>query len=143
MLSGQIGRLHPDGRSHSGLGRCDDVLDSETLGDTDHMHRARPTEGDQEMITRIEPALDGDDVDGRRHVRIRDLVDRPGRPDDTRPEWSRDLTFDGLSGRLGVQGHRASCESLRGEITQNEIRVGHRRSRAAAAITNGTGVGSR
>ena len=88
-------------------------------------------EGDQREVTRVDAALDRDEPERARHLGVGDVDDgaagrsrrAPGRP------------------RRSVE-HDARREAVRGSRPRSEVRVGHRRLRAAAAVARRARLGA-
>ncbi len=127
VLEGEIGGLHPDRRRDARLGRGHDMIDAEARSQADGVHRPGAAEADQHVVARIDALLHRDDVDRGSHVRVRDLVDRPGGAHDARAERLGDLASDRRVGPRGIERQRAAGESLGGQVSEYEIRVRHGR----------------
>ena len=86
---------------------------------------------DQDVVTRIAPDAEGHGAQRIRHVPVDHLEYAEGRPFDAEPEWVGHMPADGLGRAFRTQGKRASEEGLGVDVSENEVRVGHRRPGAA------------
>ena len=107
------------------------------------MQSTRASEADERKIARIVTSLDGDHAQSFFHGSVRD-GDDAGSKLECRPESSaarradEELLKPALGG-LNVETKRSSEEVFRVKTAQDEIRIRHGQSCAAAAVTNRSG----
>src|SRR5439155_10533994 len=70
-----VARREPERREHPGGLGHEHRLDLELVREFARMDRARTAEGDEREVARIVAALDRDDSEGSKHLRIDDLDD--------------------------------------------------------------------
>ena len=128
-------------REHTGRFGYQDFRHPHLLRQRSPVHGPGATQHDQRELTRIVPALDGHQTDLVRHTRVDDAMDarRRGHGVDAEPLADR---ADGAFRGADVEGHRATGEALRIQVTQYDTRVRHRRLVAAAPVACRPGLGA-
>ncbi len=106
------------------------------------MHGPRAAVGEQGEVARIVTLGDGDLLDGAHHAGDGDADDPLGElrlVDDS--GHAPDEAMDGASRQVVVEQHLAGQGAVRGDPTQEQVRVRDGRLRPAAAVTRRTGIG--
>lgn len=107
-----------------GCGGHDHARDIEHGSDLSAVERARPAEGNQREVARIEPLLHGARPDRVRHIRVQDGQHTLGGRDRLKVELAGELRDDAFCGSQ-VECHLPGEEVLRIESPEHEVRIGH------------------
>ncbi len=97
------------------------------------VQRPRAAEGDQRVVARVVALLDGHEPQRADHVLVDDVVDALRRVLERLAERRRDLA-DRLRRELAVEFEVAAEALHRRQVAEHDVRVRHRRFRAAAAV---------
>ena len=103
------------------------------------VHRPRPAVGNERELARVMASLDGDDPQRARHVLVDDGEDALGSVLDRRQAHGIGDRLHRRPGGLHIELHLAA-EQLRGEVADDDVRVGDGGIGAALAIRGGTGL---
>ena len=121
-----------EGRQHARGARDQHGPDADLLGEAASVDRAGPAERDQREVPRVLAALDRDDPERLRHVRVDDAVDAEGGPGHVEPERAGDLRLHCRAREVGVEPDAAG-EGLRAQVTEDHARVRDRGLRGRRA----------
>ncbi|GBD41956.1 hypothetical protein HRbin39_01343 [bacterium HR39] len=146
-----VGEADAVGREHRGVGVDHDPADPQQVRHLTGVLGAGAAEADQRVAGDVDAALDGDLLDGVRHVVVGDLQAAPGDLLGAAGDAGGRLHLPGQLGELRVHdvrierlvGVRAEDlrEELRQQLADHEVGVGHRQ-RAAAAVAGRAGIGA-
>ena len=132
----------PDRGPHPRTLRNHHPFDSELLGEPPGVER-RPAPERDHGVTPDDPApLDGVDPGRVRHVLVHHLDDPDRGPMAVEAEALADVPVEGDLGARALEPDLSAREPLRVELAEDEVRVRHRRPRAASAVAGGAGFGA-
>ena len=141
LVADEVRGDEAEGREHAGRRRDDDGCDPKHVGDPRSVQRSCATEGHQDVITRIPPALGGNELDraddvvlGHPHRVIGDLLHAAAELPGQRRE--------SVAGEFGIDVHAPAEEGVGEHGAADEVRVGDRGLRAAAPVAGGAGLGA-
>src|SRR5829696_5362517 len=123
-------------RKRARIGREDYPVDAELLGDWDGMQAPGATEGQKAERARIEALLKEAEPNRRGEACIGEGEDALSGALRVEPERARDMRLDRGPSALDIERKRSAEEEFGIETAERQVRVRHRRLRAAAAITN-------
>ena len=132
----------PDRGPHPGPLRDHHPIDSELLGEPSRVQRGPAPERDQGMAPDDPSPLDGVDPGRVGHVLVHHLDDPDRGPPAGEPEPIADVPPEGVLGAIGFEPDLPAREPLRVELAEDEVRVRHRRPRAAPPVARGAGLGA-
>ena len=126
-------------RHDARMGRDDEAGAAELAGEPGRVDGPGPAESDHRQLGR-RLALLGDIDPGRRgHVLVDDLVDTRRRLEGRESGLLREMLPDRPLRRAAVEGHAAAEEVVGVEVAERQVRIRHRRRRAAQAVARGSG----
>ena len=123
-------------RERARIGWEDHPVDAELLGDRDGMQAAGAAEGQKAERARIEAFLEEAEPNRRGEACIGEGEDALSGALRVEPERARDMRLDRRPSALDIERKRAAEEEFGIETAERQVRVRHRRLRAAAAITD-------
>ena len=131
----------PKAETLPGDGRDQRRAQAQEIHEAPGQQRAGAAEGDQRVVARIEPALDGHLLDGVGLVPGRDLEDALGRALGPRPRRAASAAIPSRA-RSSVERDLAA-QQVRRDATRAPAGVGHRRLGRRRARSTSAGVGAR
>ena len=133
---------HPPRRERAREARDDHLGHVELLREERCVHRPGAAERDERELARLDPLLDRERPDRLRHLGVDHVADPLGELDRLQVQLVGELG-DRASRRVDVERHLAACEPGRIDATEDEVRIGDRRLRAAAPVARGARIGAR
>ena len=146
MLAPDLGDLwlgdeRPERRGQPRIDRDDDPRHPHLGGDVGGMERSGAAKGDQGVLPRIEPAIDGEHADGVGHVLVGDVDDRLRRLHAVETDAVAELVE--LRFRLRhAERDGAAEEVVRVEPPQREIGIGDGDLLATGVVADRAGIGA-
>ncbi|MEK7879464.1 MAG: hypothetical protein AAB285_06355 [candidate division NC10 bacterium] len=123
QVSSQVLDQETHGAEDARPGGNDDLRDAELAGQGSRVQRPGPTERQQDKQGRIHAPLDRDEPECSGHVGVNDPHDAPGGLERRKSEPPTQLG-DGRPRFVQIQRHPTSQQPLRGEPSQEQVRVG-------------------
>ena len=105
------------------------------------MHRSGAAERDQCEVARLDALLHGKRANGLRHLRVDHVADALRQLDRLQAELMCELADRAVRGP-DVERHLPAGEPGGIDAAEDDVRVGHRRTRPTAAVTGGAGIGA-
>ena len=140
MVGADVDREQPERRDVARLEGHEHARQPEDVGQPAREQRPRPPEGRQREVADVQAALDADLAQRVRLVPGADLEDAPCAPLEPHAQRLGEVE-QAATGGLDVERDPAA-EQVWGDASQDDVRVGDRRLRAALAVAERARVGA-
>ena len=141
LVDAHVGDRHAERREDALVNRDEHLFDPDDLRERRRVQRAGAPERDEGELARIQAAVDRDEADRVDHIEIDQVDDRLSGLEYGHVQATRESLERRFRGGH-VERHLATQEVARVEAAEDQVRVGHGRLGAAAAVANRTGSGA-